>query len=186
MVESLKLHGQVIISTLVLQLKTKDSIASRVDILLVSKDKSRIINIELNPKLKKTTNNKNLSYLFKLAAEYYKHNDKDKYLHDIDVIQVNLNGYYHQNKDILISKYTLYDKQDIYNDLSLFTCTSYKEMQKYIKDNKERRGIMEMLRKIAIFQLMTMVNILNLFIKKLLWKQENKVSLLKKHLNYLK
>lgn len=150
MVESLKLHGQVIISTLVLQLKTKDSIASRVDILLVSKDKTRIINIELNPKLKKTTNNKNLSYLFKLAAEYYKHNDKDKYLHDIDVIQVNLNGYYHQNKDILISKYTLYDKQDIYNDLSLFTCTSYKEMQKYIKDNKERRGIMEILRKIAI------------------------------------
>lgn len=128
MVESLKLHGQVIISTLVLQLKTKDSIASRVDILLVSKDKTRIINIELNPKLKKTTNNKNLSYLFKLAAEYYKHNDKDKYLHDIDVIQVNLNGYYHQNKDILISKYTLYDKQDIYNDLSLFTCTSYKEI----------------------------------------------------------
>lgn len=118
MIESLKLHGQVIISTLVLQLKTKDSMASRVDILLVSKDKTRIINIELNPKLKKTTNNKNLSYLFKLAAEYYKHNDKDKYLHDIDVIQVNLNGYYHQN--------------------------------------------------------MTMVNILNLFIKKLLWKQENK------------
>lgn len=160
-----------------LPLKSKNSIASRVDILLVSKDKSRIINIELNPKLKKTTNNKNLSYLFKLAAEYYKHNDKDKYLHNIDVIQINLNGYYHQNKDILISKYTLYDKQynltkhsiivydvylprakklcydeyeDIYNDLSLFTCTSYEEMQKYIKDNKERKDIMEMLRKIAI------------------------------------
>ena len=59
------------LSTNELPIKNERSITNRADILLESKDKLKKVNIELNPINKKTTENKNISYLFKIAGEFY-------------------------------------------------------------------------------------------------------------------
>ncbi len=154
-----------------LPITNKDSIANKVDILLESKDKLHKINIELNPINKKTTSNKNISYLFKIAGEFYSGKGDEKYNYDIHVEQVNLNGFYHEMKDIAIADYKLYDvknnlenksikihdiflprikelcydNNEIYLDCAMFMCSSFKEMEKYIRGNKERKSVMETL-----------------------------------------
>lgn len=97
------------LSTNELPLNNQYSIANRVDILLESKDKLKKVNIELNPINKKTTDNKNISYLFKIASEFYAGMGIDKYNNDINVEQINLNGFYHDIKDIATADYKLYD-----------------------------------------------------------------------------
>ena len=78
-----------------------EQIASRVDILLVSKDKKSKINVEMNRLNKEKTSkksikmseNKSMIYLGNMIASYY--NDlEDKYESDIDIKQVNLNTFY--------------------------------------------------------------------------------------------
>ncbi len=150
--------------------KSKKSIANKCDILLVSNDNLHKVNIELNPVKADTTVNKNSSYLFKLAGEFYSGMKKaDKYKDDILVEQVNLNGYPHKQKEIAFATYRLYDvknklemksikihdiflpsiqkicydNNEIYLDLAMFTSHSFEEMKKYICDNKERESVMK-------------------------------------------
>ena len=80
---------------------TYEQIANKVDILLVSKDKRRKLNVEMNrlnkekssKKSIKMSENKSMIYLGNMMANYY--NDlEDKYESDIDIKQVNLNTFY--------------------------------------------------------------------------------------------
>lgn len=151
-----------------LPISSDNSISNRVDILLESKDKLHKVNIELNPINKRITANKNISYLFKIAGEFYAGMNKDKYNSDIHVEQVNLNGFYHEIKDIATADYKLYDiknqlenksikihdiylprikelcydNNEIYLDFAMFMCNSFEEMKKYIRGNKERECVM--------------------------------------------
>ncbi len=159
-----------------LPIESSKSIANKVDILLESKDKLHKINIELNPINKKITANKNISYLFKIAGEFYSGSKEERYLNDIHVEQVNLNGFYHEIKDIAIADYKLYDiknklenksikihdvylprmkelcydNNEIYLDFAMFMSQSFEEMEKYIKGNKERKSVMENLKNFVI------------------------------------
>lgn len=159
-----------------LPIENEQSIANRVDILLESKDKLHKVNIELNPINQKTTFNKNISYLFKIAGEFYSGMKKNKYNNDIHVEQVNLNGFYHDVKDIATVDYKLYDvkndlenksikihdiflprmkelcydNNEIYLDYAMFMCSSFEEMEKYICGNKERKCVMETLKNFVL------------------------------------
>ena len=159
-----------------LPINSDKSIANKVDILLESKDKLHKVNIELNPINKKITFNKNISYLFKIAGEFYAGMSEEKYKNDIHVEQVNLNGFYHEIKDIATADYMLYDiknklenksikihdiylprmkelcydNNEIYLDFAMFMCTSFEEMEKYICGNKERKCVMENLKNFVL------------------------------------
>ena len=159
-----------------LPINSDKSIANKVDILLESKDKLHKVNIELNPINKKITSNKNISYLFKIAGEFYSNMHKNKYISDIHVEQVNLNGFYHDIKDIAIADYKLYDiknklenksirihniylprmkemcydNNEIYLDFAMFMCNSFDEMEKYICGNKERKSVMDDLKNFVL------------------------------------
>ncbi len=149
---------------------SRKSIANKCDILLISDDNLHKVNIELNPVKADTTVNKNSSYLFKLAGEFYSGmKKKDKYKDDILVEQINLNGYPHEQKEIAFATYRLYDvknklemksikihdiflpriqkmcydNNEIYLDLAMFTSHSFEEMKKYICGNKERESVMK-------------------------------------------
>ncbi len=151
---------------------SRKSIANKCDILLISDDNLHKVNIELNPVESGTTVNKNSSYLFKLAGEFYSGMKKEKkYKDDILVEQVNLNDFLHKQKEIAFATYRLYDvknkiemrsikihdiflpriqkmcydNNEIYLDLAMFTCHSYAEMEKYICGNKERESVMKQL-----------------------------------------
>lgn len=134
------------LSTNELPLNNSLSIANKVDILLESNDKLKKVNIELNPINKKITENKNLSYLFKIAGEFYAGMEQDRYVNNINVEQVNLNGFYHEKKTLhmRLIQYTMlkikrkkksikihdvflprmkelcYDNKEIYLDFSMF------------------------------------------------------------------
>ena len=143
-------------NTYELPLTSNSSVANKVDILLESKDKLHKVNIELNPINKKITTNKNISYLFKIAGEFYSNMHKEKYTNDIYVEQVNLNGFYHDIKDIATADYKLYDiknklenksikihdiylprmkelcydNSEIYLDYAMFMFNSFEEIEK--------------------------------------------------------
>lgn len=159
-----------------LPINSEKSIANKVDILLESQDKLHKINIELNPINKKITANKNISYLFKIAGEFYSRMGEEKYKKDIHVEQVNLNGFYHEIKDIATADFKLYDiknklenktikihdiylprmkelcydNNEIYLDFAMFMCSSFKEMEGYICGNKERKCVMENLKNFVL------------------------------------
>lgn len=159
-----------------LPLDSDKSIANKVDILLESKDRLHKVNIELNPINKKITSNKNISYLFKIAGDFYANMHKEKYTNDIHVEQVNLNGFYHDIKDIATADYKLcdiknklenksikihdiflprmkelcYDDNEIYLDYAMFMCNSFEEMEKYICGNKERKSVMDDLKNFVL------------------------------------
>ncbi len=155
-----------------------NDISSRVDILLESPDKQTKINIELNPINLKITNNKNNSYLYKIAGGMYKRNVINKYEGKIRVIQINFNGFYYRgNMKCPMSRYKLRDTKlndtiedieiiniflpafkklcytndnDIYKDFAMFATRSYKEMASYAKDNRKRVRVMEKIKEIAL------------------------------------
>lgn len=154
-----------------LPIKRKDSKGNAVDILLESPDKKIKINIELNPTYNKGLSNRNESYLYKIASEYYAKDNKTSYIDKIKVIQVNLNNFYSRDKkDIGKSEYTLKDKENnldlnsikiiniyipilsnlCYNndtenqlDYIMFDASSFEEMAIYVKGNKERMSVMQ-------------------------------------------
>ncbi len=154
-----------------------ESISSRVDILLESPQNPIKINIELNPINKKTTRNKNNSYLYKIAGEMYKKNSEMIYDKNIRIIQINFNGFYHKDHNYPISRYKLYDKKkrdtikdieiiniylpvfkklcytkdnEIYKDLAMFEAQSFEEMSRYVSNDESRRKVMEKLSRIII------------------------------------
>ena len=157
-------------------LTSNSSIANKVDILLESKDKVHKVNIELNPTYKETAFDETINYLFKIAGEIYPNIHKDKYTNDIYVEQVNLNGFYHDIKDIATADYKLYDiknklenksikihdiylprmkelcnsNNEIYLDYAMLMCNSFEEMEKYICGNKERKSVMDDLKNFVL------------------------------------
>ena len=160
-----------------LPIKRKDSKGNIVDILLESPDKKIKINIELNTKYNKGLSNRNESYLYKIAGEYYAKDNKTSYIDKIKVIQVNLNNFYSKDrKEIGASEYTMKDKYNnldlnsikiiniyipilsnlCYNqdmekqlDYVMFDASSFKEMAIYAKGNKERESVMKDMEKIV-------------------------------------
>lgn len=146
------------------------SIHNRVDILLVSKDNKTKINIELNPQYNKYLRNRNESYLYRLAGDFYAGKRDIKYQDPIDVRQINLNNFISRdNKDIGIIEYIMSNHKyklvlnsikiiDIYLpvvinpcynideeiklDFKMFKAQSFKEMAEYAKGNKERMAVM--------------------------------------------
>ncbi len=146
------------------------SIHNRVDILLVSKDNKTKINIELNPQYNKYLRNRNESYLYRLAGDFYAGKRDIKYQDPIDVRQINLNNFISRdNKDIGIIEYIMSNHKyklvlnsikiiDIYLpvvinpcynideeiklDFKMFKAQSFKEMEEIAKGNKERMAVM--------------------------------------------
>ncbi len=154
------------------------SLANRLDILLCSKDNYKKINVELNSEYKKVIVNKNDSYIYKLAGEFYSGmENSDKYKMEIDVEQVNINGFLNRTKkSVAISHYVSRDLEndlirkgikfhdvylpnikemcydgcdEIYKDLAMFTAKSYEEMESLAKGNKERETIMKELKRLG-------------------------------------
>lgn len=144
------------------------SIANRVDILFVAKNKTRKINIELNRHYYKTIFNKNYSYLFKIAGDFYA--DKLDYEMNIAVEQINFNGFCSlEDRNMLQEKYLLQNEKQLRfigdvqihhvylpnasafdemgKDLLLFTSTSFKEMEALAVDNEERMSVVEDLKR---------------------------------------
>ena len=144
---------------------------NRLDILLESSDKKIKIDIELNTQYYKGLRNRNESYLYRIAGRYFKRGSKNKYKDKITVYQVNLDLFsLRDDKKIGISTYSMKDKEndldlnsikiidifipticktwynidtEIQLDYKMFIAKNYEEMEKYAKDNKERRAIME-------------------------------------------
>lgn len=154
------------------------SIANRVDILLCSKDNLSKINIELNKEYKSIIENKNNSYIYKLAGEYYAGAEsKEKYKEEINVEQININGYLHkENKGVTISHSVVRDEEhdiirkgikfhdvylpnikkmcydgceEIYKDLAMFLSKDYEEMASIAASNREREGVMKDLKRLG-------------------------------------
>ncbi len=99
-----------------LPIQSKKSIKNRIDVFLESSDKLKKINVEVNCIRSFTMRNKNNSYIFKIAGDFYASRSDTKYLDNIDVTQVNLNGFYNKNRSVRKSEFVLYDKE---NDCSL-------------------------------------------------------------------
>ncbi len=154
------------------------SVANKVDILLCSKDNLTKINIELNSEYKSLIINKNDSYIYKLAGEFYADKkDNKKYKDNINVEQINLNGFYnHDKKEIAEMHYTMRDikynfvrsgikihdiyipeirnmcydnDNEFYKDLAMFMCKSYEEMEELANGNKERKFVMSELKRLG-------------------------------------
>ena len=134
----------------------------RLDSVLINKDKSIIINVEMNRKYKNYLSIRNRKYLHRLASNT-----------DSKVIQVNFNCYLcHENKDISFNTYMLTDIENnlieenfqihniyipkvvksCYNQaeekLKLFLCDSYEKMREVVKNNKELEIIMDEIEKL--------------------------------------
>ena len=148
------------------------------DILLCSKDNLSKINIELNKEYKSIIENKNNSYIYKLAGEYYAGAEsKEKYKEEINVEQININGYLHkENKGVTISHSVVRDEEhdiirkgikfhdvylpnikkmcydgceEIYKDLAMFLSKDYEEMASIAASNREREGVMKDLKRLG-------------------------------------
>lgn len=158
-----------------LSLNNYKSLANRVDILLVSKNSKHKVNIELNKTYTKALVNKNDSYIYKLAGEFYTtKKEEKKYSKDINVEQVNLNGFHNRLNYGFDLHYTLIDKRfktqkngikihdiyllnieeiindiEFYRDLKMFNAKSYKEMELLICNNKEREEILMTLKRLG-------------------------------------
>ena len=146
---------------------------NRIDIILVSKDKSRRVNIELNRKYKKSLMNRNESYLYRIAGNFYNSKEKDSYEKPLLVDQVNLNCFESpDNKALHQSTFTMKDQKNnldlksiriinvylptlsikCYNedeeamlDYKMFMAQSFEEMAQYVKGNKERMSVLKTL-----------------------------------------
>ena len=82
-------------------------------VVLVAKDKSRRVNIELNRKYKKSLINRNESYLYRIAGNFYNSKQKDSYDKPLLVDQVNLNCFNSpDNKGIHQSIFTMKDNDN--------------------------------------------------------------------------
>lgn len=161
-----------------LGLNNYKSIANKVDILLVNEDKKIKVNVELNKNYSKYLMRKNDTYIYKLAGETYAGNEKDKkYKYEINVTQVNINNFYNPeninismnyyiNADPInnlvkegIKIYNLYlpkikemcydGSENLYKDLEMFLAANYEEMELMVRDSKERKAVMEDLKKLG-------------------------------------
>ena len=158
-----------------LSLENYESIFNKLDILLISKDKKRKLNIEMNSQYSLASINKNNTYVMKIAGDFYA--GKKPYKEEINCAQININAYTNKtNPGIDISHSYFYDpinkivrmnvdvydvylpvykelcynnQEDIYKDLAMFMCKSYEEMETLAKDNKERTKVMEELKKLG-------------------------------------
>ena len=134
----------------------------RVDSILVNKDKSIILNVELNRKHDEYTERRNRRYLHTLASTSKDSSYQDKRR----VVQLNINGFLsNYDSNISTMNYCLHDiendiklddfiihhvfllKEICYNKfmrkkLKLFLCNSYEEMKEVIKEDKELMIIM--------------------------------------------
>ncbi len=147
---------------------------NRLDFLLVSKDKSRKLNIEINRVDKRYWLKRNVFYLHKIAGNFYNRGDSF-YAKDILIDQVNINAFADKEYNKLdIDEYSIQNKignrslkniriiniylpilsNICYNknaeellDYKMFTAQSFKEMKKYIQGNKERESVMKDLEK---------------------------------------
>lgn len=152
-------------------------IQSKADILLESQDKQIKINLELNPVNKRTTQNKNNSYVYKIASGMYNRNCRNKYEGKIRVIQINFNGFYFKKKrNCPITRYKLYDRKindtindieiiniflpvfrklcynngtEIYKDFAMFDVKNYDEMAELAKNDERRLKIMEAMKEMS-------------------------------------
>ncbi len=161
-----------------LPINKNNGINNKVDFLLVSKDQSRKINIELNRVYYKSLMNRNESYLYKIAGNFYTKKTKDEYDKKLLIDQINLNCFKSPNdKAITISEFTMKDNinnldlksiriiniyiptlsMSCYNndkeeqlDYKMFLAQSFKEMEEIAKGNKERMSVMKDLRRMMI------------------------------------
>ena len=134
----------------------------RLDIILVSKDKKHIVNIEMNKEGREYTLGRNRTYLHRIAGNILKKKENYDNINEYYIEQVNFNNFYaKENKEIEVNTYKLTDlennltienfkihniyipkvKEICYNEgnevIKLFTCESYEEMRKIAKDNEE-------------------------------------------------
>ena len=144
---------------------------SKVDVLLESQDKQTKINVELNPINKSTTQNKNNSYVYKIAGAMFDRNRVNKYEGNIRVIQINFNGFYFKkDHSCPITRYKLHDIKindtindieiiniylpvyknlcynndtEIYKDFAMFDVKNYSEMAVLAENNERRLKVME-------------------------------------------
>lgn len=157
---------------------TFESVFNKMDILLYSNTDKKLINVELNANYDKKYRNKNDTYLYKIAGEYYTYINKTgnkKYKSYIKVEQININCFKClEDEHVFHSTFTFYDetnklvdtsikKHNIYivknknicyddeklKDYQLFVCESYEEMEKLIGNDEGRKGIMEDLKKLG-------------------------------------
>lgn len=90
-----------------------NSLRNRSDLIYIKKDKTALIDVELNRIKTKISLNRNRIYLHKLASDFYTRLDQEKpYTQDINVKQININNYiceYEESKNVLIRKEIAYD-----------------------------------------------------------------------------
>lgn len=154
------------------------SIANKVDILLVSPDNKRKINVELNRNYSKYLSRKNDTYIYILAGNTYAGVKKEeKYKFAIDVEQININNYFNrENRNIAQNSYVLADREnnliregikihelylpkikeicydssnELYKDLAMFKAQSYEELEEIAKGDKEREAVVADLKKLG-------------------------------------
>ena len=136
-----------------------NGVSYRLDSILVNKDKSVILNVELNREYKDYISIRNRKYLHRIMGNTYSNKTyKDK----IDVVQFNINCFYSKdNKDIATSTYMLRDIEnglvdedfkivnifipkivnscytnDIAKKLKLFLCDSYQKLKELSSDEE--------------------------------------------------
>ena len=154
-----------------LVIKRSKSVHNIVDILLESPDKKVIVNIEMNTQYHSNLRNRNESYLYKIAGDFYDSGEEEKYVKKINVYQINLNLFTSRDdKNIGISTYSMKDSEnsldlksikiidifipticetwynidtEIQLDYKMFNAKSYEEMEEYAKGNKERMSVMK-------------------------------------------
>ena len=131
-------------------------VSYRVDTLLVNEDSDLILNLELNRKNEEYTELRNRRYLHTLAGTSKDSSYTDKKI----VVQLNLNGFssthgeniaketfqlYDKENNIIIEDFIIHnvflpkEKDLCYNEsirskLQLFLCSSYEEMENFIKN----------------------------------------------------
>lgn len=157
------------------------SIANKFDILLVNTGEK--INIEMNRNIKgvkgiQQVNNRNLTYLGHLLADFYTGTNSNRYKENIRVEQVNFNNFKSiDQENIEKSDFELYDLKhkikredikihhiylprmkelcyddfalDIYKDFALLMCDSYEEMDEIALDDKVREAVVKFLKKLG-------------------------------------
>lgn len=157
---------------------TYSSIFNKTDLLLLNKKENKLLNIELNRYKYSNYNNKNNSYLYKIAGEYYNYvgiKSNSNYSAPIKASQININCFKcPENESIITSTFQMVDIEnnlidksvtktsiyidkdlnkcydnDIIKDYLMFVCDSYDEM-KMISDGDEGRiAIMENLKRLG-------------------------------------
>ena len=142
----------------------------RLDSILVNKDKSIILNVEMNRKYSEYQKIRNRRYLHKIAGNVC---NSENYNKEVEVIQLNFNCYYcKEDRDISSSTHMLRDIENnlveedfkihnlyipkivkscynkLENKLKLFLCDSYEKMRELVKEDEELKVVVEEIKKL--------------------------------------